>query len=282
MAFMLDTNCTESELRYDDKSFVCEQNTFVTVMHASAKSTRRGGSVPPGCKLASEGCDDSLKKLFRPDSQSTVCSTATDASSTLSEEWCSDAGSVADSPAVGVTNTHPSNEESTPSAEYTPQPSVVRQRLNTNARAFVPVSMSSDHKFRAEVEVVVAAVQAAMVTVGILVSICIVPGDVDCSIVAQMLPGCSHKKEFVLTVAKKALLQATERSSSTYCMGYRAKPFVATPDGFSAKLGGMEDHSAACWDMYAKGECRRGCRCNREHPKFEIRIDISLIADDVA
>merc|ERR1719253_1025593 len=83
-------------------------------------------------------------------------------------------------------------------------------------------------------------------------------------------------KDYLLTLAKHALLSATSYGSSGYVMGYVAKPFVQKGCGFVTMLGDMHDESRACWDFYSKGICTRTCECRWEHPKCLMPISVVI------
>lgn len=83
-----------------------------------------------------------------------------------------------------------------------------------------------------------------------------------------------NHKDFLLTVAKSALFNATSGSNSCYIMGYANKPFITTSTGFLTMLGDMQDESRACWDLYSKGMCSRECTCRWEHPECFVPLKI--------
>merc|ERR1719247_2689079 len=81
-------------------------------------------------------------------------------------------------------------------------------------------------------------------------------------------------KEYLLTLAKNAIFNATSRSNTAYIMGYAGNPFATKEHGFVAILGDMQDETRACWDFYSKGMCTRDCGCRWEHPECLTPINV--------
>jgi len=79
-------------------------------------------------------------------------------------------------------------------------------------------------------------------------------------------------RDYVLSLAKHALFQATSTSNFVWIMGYAAKPFTVKSQGFVAMLGDMPEESRACWDFYSKGACRH-CECRWEHAECMMPIN---------
>jgi len=83
-------------------------------------------------------------------------------------------------------------------------------------------------------------------------------------------------KEYLLSLAKNALFEATNNSNNVYIMGYAAKPFTTKSQGFVSILGDMPDESKACWDLYSKGFCCRERECRWQHPQCLTPINVML------
>jgi len=84
---------------------------------------------------------------------------------------------------------------------------------------------------------------------------------------------CQHK-EYLAALAKNMLFNGTNDSTTLYIMGYAVNPFITKTDGFVTVLGGMQDESKACWDLYSKGICSRDCECRWEHPECLMPINV--------
>jgi len=79
----------------------------------------------------------------------------------------------------------------------------------------------------------------------------------------------------ILADAQKSLLEVTKQSKSIYVMGYcTPEAFVAQPYGFDTTLGAMENATKACWHVFKKGRCRHGCNCAKQHPIFEMPLQV--------
>merc|ERR1719482_2162425 len=83
-------------------------------------------------------------------------------------------------------------------------------------------------------------------------------------------------KEYLITLAKNSLFNATGTSKNIYIMGYAATPFVSKKHGFVTVLGDMQDESKACWDLYTKGICSRECACRWQHPSCLTPINVVI------
>lgn len=87
----------------------------------------------------------------------------------------------------------------------------------------------------------------------------------------------ADNKDYLLTLAKNALLQGTCKPDFLWIIGYTVKPFVQKSRGFVAIVGDMQDQSWVCWDMYAKGFCSRASgECQFEHPECLMPINIAV------
>jgi hypothetical protein len=89
----------------------------------------------------------------------------------------------------------------------------------------------------------------------------------------------TKEREQVLKDAKDLILKIADRSESIYVLGYQQKPFSYTDNGFQAMLGGMHDDTKACWDVFAKGCCRReqaNLPCRWQHPVCQLPINIEI------
>lgn len=84
----------------------------------------------------------------------------------------------------------------------------------------------------------------------------------------------SQHKEYLAALAKNVLFNGSNDSTTLYIMGYAVNPFITKMDGFVTVLGGMQDESQACWDLYSKGVCSRDCECRWEHPACLMPINV--------
>jgi hypothetical protein len=87
-------------------------------------------------------------------------------------------------------------------------------------------------------------------------------------------------KQQALAQAQKTLLEVTTQSKCVYIMGYAStNPFRLRADGFEATVGLMENATRACWHVFKKGFCRHGVTCNKQHPVFEVPLQVSVMSD---
>lgn len=147
-------------------------------------------------------------------------------------------------------------------------------RLNSGAQLWKPQEEMAE-KFQGQIEAVVEAARAS-------VAICPHVRHAD----ATMYQGCccirlslSADKGRVLGFVKEALLKSAAESKSVYVLGYRAQPFVDTPEGFVATLCGMHNEEQACWDMFASGVCCRGGCCPLQHPVRLTSVNVIAVVE---
>lgn len=89
----------------------------------------------------------------------------------------------------------------------------------------------------------------------------------------------SKERDQVLKETKDLFLRTADRSESVYVLGYQQKPFIPTDYGFVAMMGGMHDENKACWDIFARGFCRReqaNQPCKWQHPACQLPINVEI------
>jgi len=82
--------------------------------------------------------------------------------------------------------------------------------------------------------------------------------------------------EQIQTVAKASLAQAAENSECMWVLGHKHMPFQQSPMGFFASLGSMRNTKKACYDVYDRGVCPRGCSCLWEHPAVVSVVNVMI------
>jgi len=103
--------------------------------------------------------------------------------------------------------------------------------------------------------------------------------DMDCqgwTIEVTVVGALNDHKEYLLTLAKSSLFDATNNSKNIYILGYATKPFVTKSQGFVTMLGDMPDERKACWDLYSKGCCSRDGACRWQHPQCVMPVNIVI------
>jgi len=87
-------------------------------------------------------------------------------------------------------------------------------------------------------------------------------------------------RQQALSHAQKTLLEVTTQSKCIYIMGYASSsPFRVHADGFEVTIGLMENASRACWHVFKKGFCRHGVNCSKQHPVFEVPLQVAVTSD---
>mmetsp|Transcript_20787 Transcript_20787/g.64950 ORF Transcript_20787/g.64950 Transcript_20787/m.64950 type:complete len:276 (-) Transcript_20787:60-887(-) len=248
------------------------KNTFVNVDNRPpACPPRRTSSLPPCLR------GDGLKKE--------VDRFISDASTEFSTEASEDDAS---SPMSGLrmlaSGTYRAPAGWGPqSPDQSPTQAASRSPLSAKAKAWQPSVLKACQVdgalgwFHHEAAEAVAAVKTALETSGYWVGIEAIEHGQGWIIMAQVQPEDMHRAEYLLKLAKEALLGTTEQSSSVKVMGYRQAPFLPLPQGFTASLGAVQDASQACYDAYGKGFCRRGCACRWEHPSCVRSVKVVVL-----
>lgn len=284
---MATAHISNTDAKSDVESFhVSIRRTFV---HLETNPSGTGGaqrrvtrSLPPVLRENNETPDVEEEIIFfdpsplKRDSTTSVStawelSTASDVSSEHGD-GSSDAGRQS------VTT---GSEVSSPTNERQDKP-----RLSVAAKIYVPTSPpalsphTSEHcKFTPQVQAAVEAAQMALFQTGLILTLTAHTVVQGWSVVISIRPEHFAYRERILSCAKQALLQAAEQSESIYVLGYCSRPFVLTPLGFKAQFAGMEDESAACWGVFAKGSCWKGSCCTWQHPTFISDVSVSLLLD---
>lgn len=83
-------------------------------------------------------------------------------------------------------------------------------------------------------------------------------------------------KDCLLSLAKRAIFEATKSCKDVYILGHSAKPFIAKPNGFVTLVANLEDESKACWGLYNQGFCNRGTACRFEHPACVVPVNVVI------
>jgi hypothetical protein len=96
------------------------------------------------------------------------------------------------------------------------------------------------------------------------------------SIEVSPLQQTPAQEEYLLSLAKHALLDTGSSSDVVGLMGRTAKPFLPKPNGFVAVLGEMKAENKVCWDYYSSGFCRKGCACRWEHPDCLMPLSVHI------
>jgi len=154
-------------------------------------------------------------------------------------------------------------------------------RLSAKAKAWVPTGSSvpgapRPPEIQYQLLALLSYMKAVLAGTDCVQGVEATEGPLGWCVVAQVPSQDFHRKEQLLGLAKEALLQAAVESETVYVLGYRWRPFVATPLGFSAVLGGVRDPKQACWGLLKSGICRDGGCCRWEHPISKVTINVMV------
>lgn len=153
--------------------------------------------------------------------------------------------------------------------------------LAAQAEAASPATSAASRKFRKQLRATVRKVEAALAQ-------CFCVGSVEAcetseggwSVTARIRPQDMNRKEATLTCAKEALLHAAAESTQLYVLGYKARPFIATAEGFAATVACVRDETKACWFAVGQGFCHNHQeQCQWQHPLAETLITVTVVLD---
>jgi len=180
---------------------------------------------------------------------------------------------------------YPHNSLFTPPAlQFAPpsKPYTQLRRLISKAAAFQPQEVAQVHEPNKEhykkhiAEVIHLAKVAIKRSEHVKeVDICEDGGCWSINIQPQVIEENSWQTEVLMTLAKKALLDASLKSKCIYVMGYcTPQPFNMRAQGFKATLGVMYNASSACWHVFKKGFCRHGDDFCKQHPACQVPVHV--------
>lgn len=221
-----------------------------------------------------------------------------DASTDIGTFEGDDASSRSEMGASEVDDTSMETEATFPKASVPVQgPLVHKTRLNPQARVWKPCTASWSrpapaltvpkgptndiNNFGLQLRTVVGAARMALLSCAHVATVEAENSPAAWSIVVRIPPKDARFREAALTVAKQALLDAAERSQHVYVYGYRHRPFVVTPAGFTANLGYVPDDKAACWGLMEQGFCKFGPCCQWQHPELQTTVTVTVVLEDV-
>jgi len=265
------------------------RNTFLN-LDTPRPAPRRSASLPASSRLAglAPGCKHPASRA--PSSERSTeeeCSAVADA--------CTDANSSeADGASVDVDRSSTGgSEQARPvvlaldhmiDGQGPPRcgPQCPGTRLSSHAREWVPQQPAAlapappPPEFGFKVRKVVRAVTAALAGAKHVVGTDAIEAAHGWAIVAHILPDDLHHVERVLSSVKEALLHVVKDTEDVYVLGYRWRPFTATPLGFTARLAAVRSSQQACWGLLSKGFCRLGARCPWEHPVHLTEVNVAV------
>jgi len=254
------------------------QNTFISIaLGESSAPRRRCSSLPP---MSSKACD-------RADSETLtdVC-TESDELGSFSDSGQSDETESQD--AIKVDEAKPQRTRLNASAaiwapsvpiEMPPPPPPVITPPETGAMQLklgTPKNKEWAKRWQSTVADLVAKMSLALGNAECVSMVECRQQRADWVVLARSKSHGLYQFERIQTIAKQAALEAAEASKNLYILGYRGLPFQATASGFSMTVGSMTNEKKACWDVYSKGFCPRGCSCSWEHPALVQSVTLMI------
>mmetsp|Transcript_27101 Transcript_27101/g.42110 ORF Transcript_27101/g.42110 Transcript_27101/m.42110 type:complete len:261 (+) Transcript_27101:48-830(+) len=232
------------------------KNTFIQVLEPGCRSARRS-SLPASLHLCDFLFDTSSDTSFVA---SSVSPASCHPERERAETWC-----------VPCINLQQSTVQSSMSSEQSA--SVVEKFACARPKGKLG-SCQPHHKAR---------IQKAIRRVAEMLSTCGLVTQVDIdedTLTISVHVATETLKQQALAQAQKTLLEVTTQSKCVYIMGYAStNPFRLRADGFEATVGLMENATRACWHVFKKGFCRHGVTCNKQHPVFEVPLQVSVMSD---
>lgn len=155
-----------------------------------------------------------------------------------------------------------------------------RTRLRSSAQAWMPTAQAVD--FRTQFLEVISAVAMALDMSGALATNTTIKETAEGWAILAPVPAFNLRGRDLATpcaLAQARLLSAAAESQNIYILGYCVRPFITQPWGFSTKLAVMLDAKEACWGLFQRGYCARGCSCQWQHPVQEaiLRVEFQKV-----
>jgi len=281
------------------------KNTFITVDMPVGETSpqRRSSSLPPSLRSYELENADSCKRCNSEDS--TAAEVSDDDMSTVSPSaWAAGPDacavlpggattppSVDSCPAASRSCLNPNVEDRQPGVQPAPPLLVTtpgcgkRLPLQVDVPPFRPLQSNPVQKvagkFRKQCGQVVNDVKVALEGCTRALNVEVSNQDQSWFISVHVVAEDLRRTEYVMRIAKEALLETTRNSSSVKVMGHRLTPFLPAPRGFMATLGAVQNESKACYDAYGKGFCHRGSGCRWQHPPCMGSVSVTIVAPHV-
>eukprot|EP00930_Biecheleria_cincta_P023747 TRINITY_DN17099_c0_g1_i1.p1 TRINITY_DN17099_c0_g1~~TRINITY_DN17099_c0_g1_i1.p1 ORF type:complete len:306 (+),score=38.56 TRINITY_DN17099_c0_g1_i1:117-920(+) len=255
---------------------IMTKNTFVEIEEKKQVVARRSASMPPCMKLAeyAERPQHPAQVLKDEcDSSSTVGGSISSQGSTQGfRSWDTDVCSVCTQSTETSACSNPDSDlvssDATPSLQ-----AMASAPLCMLAPARIIHMRQTPGAWEAMQAVALCALTALAATGGASMN----KSRFGWQIVVKLAMHEMHMKCRLLSLAKAAILSASERSSGTYVVGYRASPFMDSPLGFSALLAHMIRPAEACWDLLQHGFCYFEGSCRWQHPQYQATVNVMVV-----
>jgi len=237
------------------------KNTFIEVLKPGSRSARRL-SLPASFQLCSEDCDSSFDSNSAASIvPSFVSPISCDPERERASTWC-----------VSSMSSEQSAVRSSMSLEKPPV--VIENLACVKPKRNLLGSCQPHHKAR--IDKAIRRVAKTLSTSGLVTQVGI---DED-SLTISVHVASESLRQQALAHAQKTLLDVTTQSKCIYIMGYASSsPCRVRADGFEVTLGLMENATRACWHVFKKGFCRHGVNCSKQHPVFEVPLQVTVMSE---
>jgi len=244
------------------------KNTFVHMTEEQAP--RRCSSVPPSARLNGFNADNVDQFLAECRlSQGTSWADASTDTGRSEDDVDSVVSSSSSKPGMLTLSAKHSNNWS--------QVQDSRTRLRSSAQAWTPHFRAVDHRSQF-LEVISAAAMALDLSGVLATNTAIKEINEGWTIIAHVASANLRSKDLAepCAVAQAHLLSAAAKSQNIFILGYCLRPFMPQTWGFSARLGAMLDENQACWGLFQRGYCTRGCSCQWQHPQQQAIVRVEF------
>lgn len=278
---------------------IIEHNTFLTVYCGESEAPpRRCSSLPARWRSreSDEECKREPSETCDSEAITDVCTEASDELAMVSDSASTAEDGETWNPWIGWYQLVQEPSPPPPPASQTP----LRTALNAKASAWEPAAPDTQFVpktwrvgkpdkpetlklWQDSAADIVANMSLALGQVGSVTRVDCRRDGAGWEVSAHITTDGYFQYEGILTVAKESLLQEVEASDCIYLLGQSRTPFPPRHGGFCASLGSMRSTKKACWELYSKGLCPRGCECHWEHPAFMNTVNLTIdIAESMA
>eukprot|EP00930_Biecheleria_cincta_P011858 TRINITY_DN11499_c0_g1_i2.p1 TRINITY_DN11499_c0_g1~~TRINITY_DN11499_c0_g1_i2.p1 ORF type:complete len:267 (+),score=39.98 TRINITY_DN11499_c0_g1_i2:136-936(+) len=254
------------------------KNTFVEIAEKGAVPPRRSASLPPCIKLTS--CSESLQlpdEAYKADSDTSTVVGSLSTRDSIQDLWDADVCSVCtlSSDTSDCSSVHPSDSASNHGGR---KPEVTAASVPICLMA--PTSIMQFRQAPGPCDGFQAVALAALTAFAAAAQPELIKTYFGWQVVVKLAAHQMNLKDQLLSLAKAAILSASEQSAGTYVVGYRVSPFMDSPLGFSSLLAHVNRPAEACWDLLQWGCCDFEGSCRWRHPESRATLNIMVVPTD--
>lgn len=234
---------------------------------------RRSSSLPPCMKLAGYAeCIQHPAQVLKDECNGSMVDDSFSSQGSTQGSWDSDVCSVCTQSTDMSKCSNPGSDSA--SSDSTP---LLQPRASAPLCVLAPTRIIHMQQTPGPWEAMQAVAMAALTALAATGGASINKSRFGWQVVVKLAMHEMHMKDRLLSVAKAAVMSASERSSGTYVVGYRASPFMDSPLGFSALLAHMARPAEACWDLLQHGFCYFEGSCRWQHPQHQATLNVMVV-----